>query len=423
MKWRLLLASILIACSFAPAVRGWDDSSLTPKERQEVFEQVWEELNYNFYDPTFKGVNWKDVHQKYLPQLETVKTDAEFYALLNRMAGELRDAHTRVLAPALLAQLKSQQRPSAGFRVEEVEGKPVVTSVVDDSDAARGGVEPGMIVLTIDGQPAVEKIAQVRKTVAPSSSVRLDETRVYASTFGGPAGTKLTIKLQRADSSTFETTLTRQLMPVAPKLTTRRLSSGATYIAFDQFTTEITKQFKAALPDARGLIIDLRENSGGSSQALYPLVSSFFNEKTLFLRDTTRNGMPLRDAPPPKVYVGGGESQLYSGPVVILVGPRSGSSAELFAAGMQEMRGAIVIGSQTCGCAVGINSQRRLKGGAVLEIGEVLWLTPSGKKIEGAGVTPDRVVVPTIADLQKRRDPLIEAAEKVLEEKSLRSRR
>ena len=411
----LVLAFVLAASCFAAVTRA---QSLTPKERAEVFEKVWKEINDNYYDPQFKGIDWQEVHKRYAPLVEAVKSDQEFYALLSKMAGELRDAHTRVLPPALLANLQSQKRPSPGFIVEEIEDKPVITTVTEDSDAARAGVEPGMIVLAIDDQPAADKIAEVRKTTGPSSSKRFDDTRVYAASFGGAPGTTLKLKLQRADGSTFETSVTRQLVTTAGKFTARLLPSGQAYIAFNEFTPDITKEFKEALKNFRsapGLIIDLRNNNGGSGRALYPLAASFYNSKTLFLRDTTRTGKQLPDSPPLEVFVGEQGEQLYAGPVVILVGPRSGSTPELFAAAMQETKRALVIGRQSCGCAVGIDKQRPLKGGGILEIGEVLWMTPSGRKIEGEGVVPDRVVVPSISDLQKKRDVVLEAAEKALQ--------
>ena len=406
---------LMLVLAITPSVRAVDDDVLTPKERLGVFEQVWKEINNYYYDPTFKGIDWPAVRKKYLPQLDTVKTDQEFYVLLARMAGELRDSHTRVLGPALLAQLQSQRRPGIGVSVEEVEGKPVITSVIEESEAARAGIEPGMVVLAIADQPALERLAEVRKTMAPSSSPRLDETRVYATTFGGPEGSSLKLTLQRPDGSRLEASLTRQLQSITPRFLSRRLPSGVWYVAFDQFTPETARQFKAALQnDAPGLIIDLRANSGGSSQALYPTASSLLNAKTLFLRNTTRTGKQLPDSPPLEVSLGEEGGQLYAGRVAILVGPRSASTAELFAAAMQDSKRAVVIGRQSCGCAVGINKQRKLKGGGILEIGEVLWLTPSGKKIEGEGVMPDQLVWPTIDDVRNRRDPLIAAAERVL---------
>jgi carboxyl-terminal processing protease len=422
----LVLSLVLVASYFIPVTRAdttvtWDNESLMPKERLEVFEKVWKEINDNFYDPSFKGVNWQEVHNRYLPLVEAVQTDSEFYTLISKMAGELRDSHTRILSPAVLTNLQAQKRPGPGFVVEEIEGKPVITSVADDSEAARAGIEPGMIVLSVDGQPAAEKIAEVRKTIAPSSSKRLDDTRTFATSFGAPVGKTLKFSLQRVDGSTFEASVTSQLLSAAPKLTSRLLPSGQAYIAFNQFTPELTKEFNDALrnfQNAPGLIIDLRNNSGGSSQALYPLATSFYNAKTLFLRDTNRTGREMHDAPPMEIFIGERGKQLYSGLVAILVGPRSGSTAELFAAALQDTKRAIVIGSQSCGCAVGINKQRRLTGGGVLEIAEILWLTPSARKIEGDGVVPDQVVVSKITDLQQKRDPVLAAAEKVLQDLS-----
>jgi C-terminal processing protease CtpA/Prc len=55
-----------------------------------------------------------------------------------------------------------------------------------------------------------------------------------------------------------------------------------------------------------------------------------------------------------------------------------------------------------------------MKGGGVLEMSEVLWFSPKGRKLEGTGILPDENVAPTLSDLQKKHDPAIEAADKAL---------
>ena len=114
--------------------------------------------------------------------------------------------------------------------------------------------------------------------------------------------------------------------------------------------------------------------------------------------------------------------QIYSGPVVILVSEYSASATEVFSAGMQDSGRGTLVGSQSCGCVLGITHDRVMKGGGVLEISEVLWFSPKDRKLEGEGVIPDKVVVPTIASLQEKRDLILEEGEKVLQESAAAKR-
>ena len=102
--------------------------------------------------------------------------------------------------------------------------------------------------------------------------------------------------------------------------------------------------------------------------------------------------------------------------MTLLVGPRTASASEIFSGGMQEIGRVKVIGTQTCGCVLGITKPREMKGGSVLEISESMWMTPKGRKLEGDGITPDKIVAPTIADLQQKRDAALAEAEKSLQQ-------
>ena len=100
---------------------------------------------------------------------------------------------------------------------------------------------------------------------------------------------------------------------------------------------------------------------------------------------------------------------------MILVNEGSGSGSELFSAAMQENGRAAVVGRQSCGCVLGISHFKKLKGGSELAVSELKYVSPQGNKIEGAGVTPNRAVPLTLADLQRRRDAALEAAENALQ--------
>lgn len=395
---------------------------LSPKDRTKVFEAIWRQIHDHYYDPSFNGVNWNEIRARYRPLVAATKTDQDFYALMSQMTGELHDAHTRFSSPDQWKSYKRQLGVSVGFSVDDVDGKTVVTGVRADSGAAHAGLQPGMVVVSVDGRPVEERIAEIEKSRPPSSSDRATRMFIYGRLFAGAVGSVVNVGLQRPDGSRFEAAITRLLYSVVPDVATDVLPSGSAYIRFDGFQPPITKQFRQALERFRnspGIVIDLRRNGGGDLGVLLPIAGYFFDKKTLFAKDSTRSGKPLSEFAgifrlPLELYVGRSGDQIYSGPIVILIDTRSASSSELFAAGMQDSQRAKIIGSQSCGCVLGIAKPREMKGGGVLEMSEVLWFSPKGRKLEGTGIIPDKTVIPTALDLQKNRDPALAEADKTL---------
>jgi carboxyl-terminal processing protease len=395
---------------------------LTAKDRKEVFEKVWKEIHDHYYDASYNGVDWDEVHRRYAPLVQATKRDQDFYALMSQMTSELHDAHTRFNSPEQWKNFRRQQGVTVGFSVDDVDGKTVITHVIPGTDAARAGIEPGMVVLRVDGTPVAERVAEIEKKRLPSSSERATRWFIYNRVFAGPADTPVKVALQRGDGSVLEASVRRQIYSAAPEVTTHMLPSGNVYIRFDGFQHPITKEFRQALQkfrNAPGLIVDLRRNGGGDLAVLLPIAGYFYGKKTLFAKDSTRTGKPLSSYVglfklPLQLYVGHPGEQIYSGPVVILVDAHSASSSEVFAAGMQDTLRAKIIGSQSCGCVLGIAKPRVMKGGGVLEMSEVLWFSPKGRKLEGTGIIPDKIVVPSVADLQRRRDPVLAEADKSL---------
>jgi carboxyl-terminal processing protease len=402
----------------APAVK----ERLSAKDRKEVFEKVWKEIHDHYYDPSYNGVDWDEVHRRYAPLVEATKKDQEFYALMSQMTSELHDAHTRFSSPEQWKNFRRQQGVTVGFTADDLDGRTVVTSVIPGTEAAHAGIEPGMVVLRVDDTPISTRIAEIQKRRLPSSSERATRWFIYNRVFAGPADSAVKIALQRADGSVLEASVRRQIYSEAPEVMTHVLPSGNVYLRFDGFQHPITKEFRDALQkfrDAPGLIVDLRRNGGGDLAVLLPIAGYFFGKKTLFAKDSTRTGKPLSSYVglfklPLQLYVGRPGEQIYSGPVVILVDAHSASSSEVFAAGMQDTLRAKVIGSQSCGCVLGIAKPRVMKGGGVLEMSEVLWFSPKGRKLEGTGIIPDQLVVPTMFDLQRGRDAVLAAADKSL---------
>ena len=420
---RSIFAAVALCLAFSLAVGG-ASRGLLPKDRVHVFEKVWKDIDENYYDPEFGGVNWQEIHQRYLPLVEAAKDDKDFYSIVDRMTAELHDAHTRFSSPEQWKDHEKHLGVSIGFRPGYVQGEIVVLAVIPGSNAARAGIEAGMIVTALNGRPIAERLAAAAKNVLPSSTERVTKLRVLGNAFAGPLETPFVASLQRSDGSAFDVNYARQILSDAPRVLSAKLNSGYGYIRFDEFQPALVKGFKTALEDLRGtpgLILDLRWNRGVVGATLEAMAGFFFDSKTLFEKRMTRKEVSASErnghhAEEMQHFVGKRGAQIYSAPVVMLVSEYSASAEQVFAAGMQDAGRATVVGSPSCGCVLGITHERVMKGGGVLEISEILWFSPKGRKLEGEGVIPDKVVVPTIVSLQRKQDVVLEEGEKTLQE-------
>jgi carboxyl-terminal processing protease len=419
----MIFAALILSLGFAMATRG-TSHSLSPKDREQIFEKVWKDVDEHYYDPEFGGVKWQEVHQRYLPLVRAAKDEKDFYSIVDRMTAELHDAHTRFSSPEQWKNRKKHQGVSVGFRAGYVEGKVVVLDVFPESNAAHAGIEPGMIVAALDGQSMAERLAEATTKVLPSSTERVTKLRILGDVFAGSLQTPFAASFERANGSSLDVKFPRQTLSTEPRVTAAKLSSGFGYIRFDEFHPSLVRDFKTAVENLRttdGLILDLRRNRGGVGATLEAMAALFFDSKTLFERRMSRKQVTASErdghrTEETQVFVGKSGGQVYAGPVVILVSEYSASATEVFAAGMQDSGRAKLVGSPSCGCVLGITHDRVMKGGGVLEISEVLWFSPKDRKLEGEGVIPDKTAVPTIASLREKRDLVLEAGEKMLQQ-------
>src|SRR4029453_7389415 len=105
----------------------------------ELFDAVWQTINDNFYDPSFGGVDWKAIRQKYSPEVAKVTDDRSFIALAYRMMGELHTSHLEIY-PAKAPQV------GIGIRTSKMDDQVVVTRLALGSDAQRQGVRIGGVL-------------------------------------------------------------------------------------------------------------------------------------------------------------------------------------------------------------------------------------------------------------------------------------
>jgi carboxyl-terminal processing protease len=387
-------------------------NTLTPSERAEIFEIVWRTINETYYDPTFHGVDWQAVRERYRPRIEAAPNDQEFYAQFETMLAELRDAHTSFSPPPPPGTPPEGQPGSLGLSLVEIEGQTIVSEVEADSSAARGGVRPGMILRTVNGRPVEELYALIRANFAGTSSERAFAVlQRRAILYGGFLPKPRTLGLVSLDNSKFEVTLKESPATTAPvpRVEARRLASGFGYIKFDQWTPPADKRFDeelAKLSDTPGLVIDLRANGGGQTEVLLNIASNFFAAPTY------TGGLRRRDGTLDR-YTTHAPAHLYKQPVVILIDERSASASETFTIFMQESKRAYVVGRQSNGALLNTRI-RQIKGGGTLRVSIRAYVSPNGRIPEGTGVVPDQIVPLTIADLRQGRDAALEAAEAYL---------
>lgn len=418
-KNRLIIFQLIILFVSAVFIQvGAQESALkNSAEKIEIFEQVWSVINEKYYDADFHGVDWKTVGKRYRPMIENAETEEEFYALLDKMAGELRDSHTRVFSPKGRENRKNRKSAGIGITLGKIENEFVVTEIAAGSEAARAGVKPGMIVKIIDGQPAAKAFEKAQAEVGASSSERALQSRALSKILAGKPDSVLKLGLSDFNGKDFEVELTRREFSNAPQFVERLLPSGLIYVKFGSFSENSANQLEIALrknKNANGLILDLRGNGGGDGDAGLRVAGYFFNDRIPVARLVTRTGKPPIPEIPMKLEAGRKGKQIYSKPVIILIDEKTASVSELVTDALQSYYRAYVIGTQTCGCVLAFLDYKEIKGGGDLSLSEFGFVTAKGQTLEGRGVVPDRIISPRLEDLRNGRDAALEEAENFL---------
>lgn len=388
---------------------------LTAKERLEVFEDVWKRIRDYHVDPKLGGVDWKAIREKYRPQVEKIQWDSDLWGLLDEMVSEINDPHTWVLSPRIVARREARQSFVPDVELALLEGRIVIKSVLPDSEAARAGITPGMLVRFVNNRPIAELWKKLKDEASSSPPVRVPSSRLVGWLYrSGPDGMlKLTIK--QSETANVIVSINRRAVSSDPEVKGRWLSSGVAYVSLSGFGNQNSKiqvsnvMEKVLQPfrKASGLILDLRDNHGGS-------LSESLTIAGFFLGGDVPVGFDAHRFQKTERLETIGLGKIFKGRLAVLTNEDTASAAEVLASALQEKANATVIGSQTCGCVMGISNYYTLKGGGKLAISEWAFFNTKGKLLEGIGVIPDKTVPLTIADLKSGRDAALEEAERIL---------
>jgi carboxyl-terminal processing protease len=400
-------------------------ASLGERERKAAIDFVWTTVNERYFDPKLNGIDWPAARARWEPLALGASDDDRFWETLDRMTGEMRDAHTRVESPRSAALAERFESVSLGFGFRPLEGGLVVTAVRPESDAWWAGVRPGMALAEVAGEPASAVYAKWLSEARESSTPQARHAAAARRLAAGEPGSKAELAFERGDGSRFTATLRRERFTSPPRVVHRVLPSGLGYIRLSSWQQSLQSPMIdaiEALKSAPGIIIDLRGNPGGSALMVRNVAARFFEGKVDAGRALTRTGKPITVAFEMVELVklrqeieGTGT---YKGPVAVLVSAESASGSELFAGILQSHKRATVIGETTCGCLLAFLGYAAVPGGGRLAYSEVGFAFPDGARIEGRGVVPDKPLALNAADLRASRDRVLEEAQAVLKVKA-----
>jgi carboxyl-terminal processing protease len=386
--------------------------------RLEAFDKVWSTVNEKHYDPSFGGVDWKAVREAYLPKATAAKTDEELNVVLRRMLGELKLSHFGIIQRDVSSQAAG--RAGIGVEVKVIGGEPVISRIDAGSTAEAAGLKPGFVVRKISGNPVADLLKPLETSLAERSiSDRLKmvyRERTVEALMTGPADSKVTLEaLNAADQpqifevarKPFAGEMSQPLgnFPAQPVVFESKLLPGNIgYIRFNMWVIPQMAKIRAAVREfgmTRGIIFDLRGNPGGVG-GMAPGVAGLLMDKQISLgsmraRQGTMNFIVYPQEAP------------FLGPVVILTDHGTGSTSEVFAAGLQETGRAVTIGETTAG-AVLPSVFEKLPTGAIFQYAVADYRSPKDILIEGRGVPANLAVPLTRESLLAGHDTQLETA-------------
>ena len=293
------------------------------------------------------------------------------------------DPHSNYLPPEGFEDLQertSGEYSGVGLTITAEGGLVKVISPMDDSPAARAGVQAGDVISAIEGQNASGlTVTQV------SEKLR------------GAMGTSVTVTFLRDGEEPREVTLTREVIKV--ESVTSRMEGEFGYLRVSTFNENTGRELTAAIekikrdnPAVKGFVLDLRNNGGGLLTAAIDVSDAFLERGEIVSQRGRKPDQIERYAARP--------GDLTSGlPLVVLINYGSASASEIVAGALKDQERATLVGLTSFGKG-SVQTVIPLGGGrdGALSITTARYYTPSGASIQKIGIEPDLEVARTEAE-------------------------
>ncbi|WBT06215.1 S41 family peptidase [Brevundimonas vesicularis] len=284
------------------------------------------------------------------------------------------DPHSNYLPPSNYDDLRERtegQYSGVGLTISADGGMVKVISPMDDSPAAKAGVQAGDVISSIEGQNAAGlTVSQV------SEKLR------------GAVGTSVKVTFLRDGSDPLEVTLTREVIKV--QSVTGRVEGDFGYLRVSTFNentgrelNEAIAKIKAEKPGVKGYVLDLRNNGGGLLNAAIDVSDAFLERGEIVSQRGRKPEQIQRYSAKPGDVTGGL-------PLVVLVNYGSASASEIVAGALKDHQRATIVGLTSFGkgSVQTVIPLRQGQDGA-LSITTARYYTPSGASIQKIGIEPD----------------------------------
>lgn len=259
-----------------------------------------------------------------------------------------------------------------GIEVTMEDGFVKVVAPIDDTPAARGGIEAGDLIIRLDDTPV--------KGLSLGEAVDIMR--------GKPDSKLLLTIIRDGEDKPLKIELTRAIIKVE-SVKQKMLAPGYGYIRISTFQSRTGASVKEAISALKvendgaldGLVLDLRNNPGGLLDAAVEVSDAFITKgKIVYTEGRIKDAAQEFNAKPTDILKGA--------PLVVLVNGGSASASEIVAGALQDHHRAVILGSKTFGKG-SVQTVMPLTDDTAVKMTTARYFTPSGRSIQAEGIVPD----------------------------------
>lgn len=333
---------------------------------------------------------WDEINQKYDGKIDPQKL---LYGAIKGMVDALGDPYTVFMDPEESKEFEQELSGSItgiGAEIGIKNDRLTVITPLNDSPAERAGIRAGDIITKVDDEDTANM--SLNKAVM---KIR------------GKEGTRVKLSIIRgSEEKIFE--ITREKINIE-SLRFEMKEGSIGYIEIVRFDEDTVGKLKSAenellSKNAKGIVVDLRNNPGGFLDSSISIASEFIKEGVVVIEKKS-------DGSNEKKFKASGNGKLTDAkiPLAVLINGGSASASEIVAGAIQDLRRGILIGEKTFGKG-SVQEIEEVGRDSSLRITVAHWFTPSGKSIDKEGLKPDIEVKMTDDDFNVGRDPQMDRA-------------